>query len=535
VGCVDEMPQEEAMRHGHEKNAVGGYEKRVQVPLERQVTWKTLWIDWSLLAKYMGPGLLVSVAYLDPGNLASDIQNGSLAKYSMLWVLLWATIAGLVLQVLAAKIGIVTGKGLAEICRAEYKTLPRIFLWAMTETSIIAADIQYILGTAVAWRALLGIPLWAGVLAAGLVTFVLLGLYNFGIRTVEAVVSTLILATLVCFWIIMWEIRPPVTEVVIGTLNPTDTPSYAVPLMVSTLGCMIMPHNLYLHSALVCSRNIDIHSQLQVSQAKKYNKIESSLALFVAFLINISVVSTFAVSYFDNFCANDLQAKLPLDMCAAGDVQQGPDGPICCASIGLENAGSALGYSLGNSGLYLWAVGLLLAGQVSTFTGALAGQYVMEGFLSLQMPVWTRLMLTRCVVLVPTIITGFFVPDSTHVMDLLNTWLNVLQSMQLPFALLPVLHFTSDSELMGPFTNDLRTQAVCWAIALALIFVNIFSILQQFLNPESDLKIVLPAVAGGFAVYVSFIIYLAFPGFKNFVYAIRHRTRTLITGTLIKR
>mmetsp|Transcript_4554 Transcript_4554/g.6772 ORF Transcript_4554/g.6772 Transcript_4554/m.6772 type:complete len:555 (+) Transcript_4554:320-1984(+) len=495
----------------------------VDVPMERPVSWKTLWIDWPLLAKYMGPGWLMSLAYLDPGNLESDLQNGALAEYTLLWVLLWATIAGLVLQSLSAKLGVVTGQSLAQVCRSEYKPAVRYILWVMTEIAIIGSDIQEVLGSAIAWKILLGIPIWAGVLITGLDTFVFLGLHHFGVRLLETFIFVLVLTMMICFWVNMIDMKPSAEGIIVGTLNFTSLPPYAVSLAVGTLGCVIMPHNLYLHSALVRSRKIDRKNLDQVAQANKYNKIESTISLFFSFLINLSVVSTFAAAYFDVFCSTQetQEARLPLDMCSAQDILDGPNGPTCCGDIGLSVAGSALENSLGKAGLYIWAVGLLAAGQASTLTGTLAGQYVMEGFLNIHMPVWKRLVLTRSIALVPAIAVGIMASTNAHLTDQVNQWLNVLQSIQLPFALLPVLHFTSDRRLMQSFTNGLITQSICWLLAFVLLAVNFLAIFQQFLQ-DGEASWVLPVFIVAFVIYALFVAYVGYPGFKNFCMTIRY-------------
>lgn len=450
----------------------------IEVPVETEGAW----IDWQVLWAFTGPGCLMSMAYLDPGNLESDLQAGAYAGYHLIWILFWSTAMGLALQVLAARLGVVTGLNLAQMCRKHYSPWQSRTLWIMTEVAIIGSDIQEVIGSAIAFQILFGLPLWLGCIITATDTFTFLGLHYFGMRTLEALFSTLILTMAICFWINYAQVSPDPGDIVYGTVVPA-IPSYATVQSVGILGAVIMPHNIYLHSALVQSRKVDRSNPATVHTANKYNLIESAGALFVSFLINLAVVAVFAQAFFAENCAAHVGGNL-----ACWPASQGkPDGwhqddGTCsvndkagyCQKIGLSTAGLALDQALGGSARYVWAVGLLAAGQASTMTGTYAGQCVMEGFLQLKISPWLRMLLTRSVALVPAIMVAVLTEQDSDGSDLLDEWLNVLQSVQLPFALLPVLHFTSSKGIMGnAFVNGPTTRVLMWMIALLVIITNV--------------------------------------------------------------
>ena len=330
----------------------------------------------------------MSLAYLDPGNLEADLQMGAYSGSQLIWVLLWSTVMGLFLQLLAARLGVSSGRNLAQTCRAEYPRWVAYTLWGMTEVAIIASDIQEIVGTAIAFRILFGFPLWGGALLTGLDTFTFLGLHYFGIRRLEAFICCLILVMACCFAINFFASAPAMGEMLHGAIVP-DVPSYGRSIAVGTLGSVIMPHNIYLHSALVQSRRVNHDDSLQVRTANKYFAIEAAAALLASFFINLFVVGCFSEAFFDKRCAEASggpYALLALGAAAAShhnrnSCQAGPlaKHQVCCGTIGLAQSQYALVETLGDSAKYIWAVGLLAAGQASTMTGVIAGQCVMEG------------------------------------------------------------------------------------------------------------------------------------------------------------
>jgi natural resistance-associated macrophage protein len=419
--------------------------------------------SWRLLWAYTGPGWLMSIAYLDPGNLESDLQAGAYTGYQLIWVLFWSTALGLLLQILAARLGVVTGKHLAQLCREQYRPAVSRALWLMTELAIIGSDIQQIIGSAIAFKILFGLPLWAGALITAADTFTFLGLHAFGVRKLEAFFAVLIGTMAVCFFINAGVVKPSATEIAKGFLP--DVSDYAVVQAVSILGAVIMPHNIYLHSALVQSRAVDRNRPSKVREANFYFSVEAAGALAISFFINLAVVSVFARGFFDADCAKDGYALVT------------KDGVKECAHIGLQEAGEALKELLSGSASTIWAIGLLAAGQSSTMTGTFAGQYVMEGFLHLRIVAWKRVLLTRMIALVPAILVAVtsHADTNAHAGDTLDEYLNVLQSVQLPFALLPLLHFTSSRRIMGAnFVNGRKMRWFLWIVVLGVMGVNMY-------------------------------------------------------------
>ena len=430
--------------------------ENVDVPTEEAEGTKC--IDFKLLWAYTGPGWLMSIAYLDPGNLEADLQSGAYAGMQLLWMLFWSTVAGLLMQILAVRLGVVTGKNLAQVCRERYSRPTSFILWIMTELAIIGSDIQEVVGSAIAFKLLFGWELWVGCIVTGLDTFTFLLLHILGTRALEAFFAFLIFIMLVCFMVNFAEADPDWISgmnsygggILFGTAVPTVN-DYALVQAVGILGAVIMPHNIYLHSALVTSRNINRHDHKQVELANKYFSIESGVALFVSFLINGAVVAVFSRGFFNrdecarpgwdsttgvlqnNILTNSSDVNLACypgkerDGCHI-DLQSGNymscktplglDG--ACCGIGLHNAGTALEGFLGGSAKYVWAIGLLAAGQSSTMTGTFAGQFVMEGFLDWKISPWLRVLFTRTVAIGPAIAVGIISSTNATAGDILN-------------------------------------------------------------------------------------------------------------------
>lgn len=436
------------------------------------------WFSFKKLWAFTGPGFLMSIAYLDPGNLESDLQAGAAAGYSLLWVLWWATVMGLLLQLLAARLGVVTGKHLAQICREEYPKEATWLLWLMTELAIIGSDIQEVIGSAIAVNILSKgtIPLWGGVLITAADTFTFLLLEGYGVRKLEALFGVLITTMAVTFGVEYIIAEPNQADVMLGLVVPTLSSS-TIQQAVGMVGAVIMPHNIYLHSALVQSRDVKRDSDVQLKEANKYFAIESAIALLLSFIINLFVVSVFAVGFYGTPEADD---------------------------IGLHNAGEYLQKQYGDFALYIWAIGLLAAGQSSTMTGTYAGQFVMQGFLDLKIARWKRVLLTRTIAILPAVVVAL---TATDFLDSLDQWLNVLQAVQLPFALVPVLLFTNSSAIMGKFSNPLIVQLVTWVLGLGVIAINIYSIIQAFEVLPQTWWLFAIFVFGGI-LYFAFIIFL---------------------------
>ena len=495
------------------------------MPVPQEEKEGTRHVDWWILWKYTGPGWLMSMAYLDPGNLESDLQAGAYAGYQLLWVLFWSTAFGLVLQILSARLGVVTGKNLAECCRLEYSRPVSVALFVMTEIAIIGSDIQEVVGSAIAFHVLSNgsVPLWAGCIITGLDTFSFLFLQQMGMRFLEAFFTSLIFIMAVCFWINFGQAAPDSLDIAKGTVVPYIH-NYAVVQAVSILGAVIMPHNIYLHSALVQSRKVDragcrepgSAAERRVQVAIKYNTLESAIALVFSFFINLAVVACFSNAFFATECAESGKACVPNG--ALFDDDDASDAAECstamghqgnCHAVGLANAGDSLSVALGSSAKYVFAIGLLAAGQASTMTGTYAGQYVMEGFLQLRIPNWARVLITRLCSLGPAIAVALATSSDKTASDTLDEWLNVLQSVQLPFALLPVLHCTSHRRIMGQFATSRLWKGVCWFLAIIVMVANVYLIVAQIQDPSSP-------HSNGFYAFVA-IFGIAYFGFVAFL------------------
>uniref|UniRef100_A0A452EZU5 Natural resistance-associated macrophage protein 1 n=1 Tax=Capra hircus TaxID=9925 RepID=A0A452EZU5_CAPHI len=404
---------------------------------------------------FTGPGFLMSIAFLDPGNIESDLQAGAVAGFKLLWVLLWATVLGLLCQRLAARLGVVTGKDLGEVCHLYYPKVPRTLLWLTIELAIVGSDMQEVIGTAIAFSLLSAgrIPLWGGVLITIVDTFFFLFLDNYGLRKLEAFFGFLITIMALTFGYEYVVARPAQGALLQGLFLPS-CPGCGQPELlqaVGIVGAIIMPHNIYLHSSLVKSREVDRSRRADIREANMYFLIEATIALSVSFFINLFVMAVFGQAFYKqtNQAAEGLHPAEP---------------------------GVILGCLFGPAALYIWAVGLLAAGQSSTMTGTYAGQFVMEGFLKLRWSRFARVLLTRSCAILPTVLLAVF----RDLQDLsgLNDLLNVLQSLLLPFAVLPILTFTSMPALMQEFANGLVSKIITSSIMVLVCAVNLYFVIS---------------------------------------------------------
>ncbi|KAI9076008.1 hypothetical protein K1719_042024 [Acacia pycnantha] len=450
--------------------------------------------SWKNLFAYMGPGFLVSIAYIDPGNFETDLQAGAQYKYELLWIILVASCAALIIQTMAANLGVVTGKHLAEHCRTEYPRSTNFILWVIAEIAIVACDIPEVIGTAFALNMLFRIPIWIGVLLTGLSTLILLALQQYGVRKLEFLIAFLVLTIAVCFFVELGYAKPDAKEVLEGLFVPKLKGNGATGLAISLLGAMVMPHNLFLHSALVLSRKIprSVHG---IKEACRFYMIESAFALMIAFLINVSVISVSGtVCNSPNISAED-QAS--------------------CQDLDLNEASFLLKNVLGKWSSKLFAIALLASGQSSTITGTYAGQYVMQGFLDLRLKPWIRNFLTRCLAIVPSLVVA--VIGGSAGAGKLIIIASMILSFELPFALIPLLKFTSSKTKMGAYVNSFALSVVTWIIGSLIMAINIFYLLTSFVKLllHSDLKMVGKVFVGmlgfsGIAVYLAGIAYLVF-------------------------
>uniref|UniRef100_A0A672JDJ5 Natural resistance-associated macrophage protein 2-like n=1 Tax=Salarias fasciatus TaxID=181472 RepID=A0A672JDJ5_SALFA len=470
------------------------FEEKVPIP-ESVFSFRKLWA-------FTGPGFLMSIAYLDPGNIESDLQSGAKAGFKLLWVLLGATIIGLLLQRLAARLGVVTGMHLAEVCNRQYPTVPRIILWLMVELAIIGSDMQEVIGCAIALNLLsVGrIPLWAGVLITITDTFVFLFLDKYGLRKLEAFFGFLITVMAISFGYEYVLVKPDQGELLKGMFVPYCEGCGPLQLeqAVGIVGAVIMPHNIYLHSALVKSRDVDRKNKKEVKEANKYFFIESAVALFVSFLINVFVVAVFAQAFY-----NKTNMEVVSFLCHP--LSKPPECKYMFSNPPVCVQGVVLGCFFGPAALYIWAIGILAAGQSSTMTGTYSGQFVMEGFLNLRWSRFARVLLTRSIAITPTLLVAIF-QDVQHLTGM-NDFLNVLQSMQLPFALIPILTFTSLTSIMNDFANGLVWKISGSIVILVVCAINMYFVVVYVTSLNSVLLYVLSALLS--VAYLCFVGYLA--------------------------
>uniref|UniRef100_A0A8C9X3S6 Solute carrier family 11 member 2 n=1 Tax=Sander lucioperca TaxID=283035 RepID=A0A8C9X3S6_SANLU len=453
---------------------------------------------------FTGPGFLMSIAYLDPGNIESDLQSGAKAGFKLLWVLLAATIIGLLLQRLAARLGVVTGMHLAEVCNRQYHTVPRIILWLMVELAIIGSDMQEVIGCAIAFNLLSSgrwIPLWGGVLITIIDTFVFLFLDKYGLRKLEAFFGLLITIMAITFGYEYVTVSPDQGQLLKGMFVPYCEGCGPVQLAqaVGIVGAVIMPHNIYLHSALVKSREVDRSNKEEVKEANKYFFIESTVALFVSFLINVFVVAVFAEAFYGRtnqevYSVCNQTGSPHLDIFPLNNQT---------LEVNLYKGGVVLGCFFGPAALYIWAVGILAAGQSSTMTGTYSGQFVMEGFLNLRWSRFARVLLTRSMAITPTLLVAIF-QDVQHLTGM-NDFLNVLQSMQLPFALIPILTFTSLPSLMNEFANGLVFKIGGGLVILIVCAINMYFVVVYVTELDSVWLYVLAAF-----LYVAYLLFVGY-------------------------
>lgn len=391
---------------------------------------------------FLGPAYLVSVGYMDPGNWATDIAGGSQFGYTLVWVLLMSNLMALLLQSLSARLGIVTQRDLAQASRETYSKFINYILYFLAEIAIAACDLAEVLGMAIGINLLFGIPLFEGVLITVLDTFLLLFLINKGIRKMEAFIIVLVAIIGLSFIFEMIFAQPEVPKILAG-LIPSIPNSAALYIAIGIIGATVMPHNLYLHSSLVQTRKFD-RSPAGIKQALKYNLIDSTIALNLAFFVNAAILILAAATFHKN-------------------------GMFEVAEI--QDAHQFLEPLMGTKWApILFAVALIAAGQSSTVTGTLAGQIVMEGYLHLRIQPWVRRILTRLIAIVPALIVISIYGESVTGKLLILS--QVILSLQLGFAIIPLIHFVSDKSKMNGFHISKTTQAVSWIIAAIIVSLN---------------------------------------------------------------
>ena len=435
------------------------------------------------LFAFMGPAYLVSVGYMDPGNWATDIAAGSQFGYTLIWVLLMSNIMAVILQSFCARLGIVRGRDLAQASRETYSKPVNISLYFLAEIAIASCDLAEVLGMAIGLQLLFDIPLLWGVTITVLDTFLLLFLINFGIRKMEAFILGLIAIIGMAFLAEMLFAKPVLDDVVRGFIPniPNETALY---LAIGIIGATVMPHNLYLHSSLVQTRKFN-RTPTDIKKAIKYNFFDSLIALNMAFFINAAILILAASTFFKN-------------------------GLFEVAEI--QDAHKFLAPMLGTDWApKFFAIALIAAGQSSTITGTLAGQIVMEGYLNFRIAPWIRRLITRLLAIIPALIVIYYFGESSTGKLLILS--QVILSLQLGFAIIPLIHFVSDKNTMKEFTIKTSMKIIAWTIAIIIVSLNarlVFAQIQEWIqntdNPILLLFFVLPLVTGAaiLLLYITF-------------------------------
>lgn len=411
------------------------------------------------LIAFIGPAYLVSIGYMDPGNWATDIAGGSKFGYALIWVLLMSNIMAVILQSLCARLGIVTGQDLAQACAAHYHKTINYILWLLTELAIIATDLAEVLGSAIGLELLFHIPLAYGVVITAFDTFIILVIQRFGVRKLEALVVGLISIIGLSFLIEILLSNPDYSAVASGFI-PSLPGEGALFIAIGILGATVMPHNLYLHSSLVQSRNIK-RTEAGIKQAIRFNIFDSAVALNLAFFVNAAILVMAAAVFHTtgNTEVDEIQQAYRL----------------------LE---PILGTTLAP---ILFGVALIASGQASTITGTLTGQIIMEGFINLRLRPWLRRLITRLLAIIPALIVILYFGESS------TGWLLVLSqvilSLQLSFAVVPLIHFVSDKGLMKKFVIKPWLKIIAWVIAITIMVLNlqlVVSTLNEFITGSSN-------------------------------------------------
>lgn len=398
------------------------------------------------LRRFAGPGLLVAIGYMDPGNWATDIQAGSQFGYALLWVVVFSSVAAIFLQTLAARLGLVAGRDLAQASYDRYGPFGRIVQWITAEVSIIACDIAEVLGCALAFKLLLGVPLAWGIVLTALDTMIVLGLQGKGFRQVEAIVFGLIGTMAFCF-VAQVAMVPPDWRAVLHGLAPS-VPGHdrkdAIVLALGIVGATIMPHNLYLHSSVVQTRRVVGGAGDAIKETLAMVRIDTWISLVVAMLVNAAILVLAGAAFH-----------------ATGQT----------GVADIEQAYRLITPIVGGAAAWLFGIALLASGQSSTLTGTIAGQVIMDGFLHMKMPCYQRRLITRGLALAPALAGVLWLGDGA--LGQLLVWSQVLLSLQLPFAMWPLIRSVGDRSIMREYAIGRGTKVVAWTLFVLVSITNL--------------------------------------------------------------
>ncbi|WP_316798291.1 Nramp family divalent metal transporter [Pedobacter frigidisoli] len=403
---------------------------------------------WRRILAFIGPAYLISVGYMDPGNWATDLAGGSKFGYQLIWVLLMSNLIALLLQSLSARLGIVRGLDLAQASKHAYPRWANIPLFGLAQTAIIACDLAEIIGMAIGLQLLFGLPLIWGISITIFDTILLLFLLNKGMRAMEGFIVSMVFIVGISFLVEMFIVEPSLKEIAKG-FEPSFLGGDALYIAIGIIGATVMPHNLYLHSSLVQTRKIE-RSNKGIKEALKFNLIDTTVALNLAFFVNAAILILAAAAFYTN---------------GLHEVAE------------IQDAHKLLSNIFGNVAPALFAIALIAAGQSSTVTGTLAGQIIMEGHINLRIQPWLRRLITRLLAIIPAFFTILHYGDDA--LGGLLVLSQVILSLQLGFAIIPLIHFTSDKKLMKDFAIKTWVKVLAWGSALAIISLNVKLVIEE--------------------------------------------------------
>jgi manganese transport protein len=413
---------------------------------------------WKTLKAFMGPGVLIAVGYMDPGNWITSIAGGAQYKYKLLAVVLISSLIAMLLQAMASKLGIVTGKDLAQLTREHTSKAGGFVLWVIAELAIMATDIAEIIGSGIAIQLLFGIPLIVGICITALDVLLLLLLMKLGFRKIEAIVATLVAVIVVVFGYEVFLAKPDIGGILTGYIPSSSivTNHGMLYLTLGIVGATVMPHDLYLGSSISQTRKVDRKNRAELKQAVRFATIDSNMQLFMAFIVNSLLLILGAALFYGTHSSLGRFTELFNSLSNPQIV-----GAIASPILSM-----------------LFAIALLASGQSSTITGTLAGQIVMEGFIRIKAPMWLQRVVTRGLSVAPVLIFAFIYHGNEAKIENLLTFSQVFLSIALPFAVVPLVIFASNKKLMGEFANKAWIQVCAWIATVVLVLLNVYLILQ---------------------------------------------------------
>ena len=440
---------------------------------------------WRKLLAFIGPAYLVSVGYMDPGNWATDLAGGAAFGYQLIWILLLSNLMAILLQSLSARLGIVRRMDLAQVNRDTFPPMVNFSLYLLAELAIAATDLAEVLGMAIGIKLLTGLPMMYGTLITVFDTFLFLFLQRYGIRKMEAFIILLVATIGFSFFIQLFIAKPDLSKAIVGFI-PSKLSPEALYIAVGIIGATVMPHNLYLHSALVQTRKVD-RNVAGIRKSIFYNFIDSAVALNAAFFVNAAILILAATAFFTT--GHQQVAK-------------------------IEDAHALLAPLLGSKlAPVLFAIALIAAGQSSTVTGTLAGQIVMEGYLKLRLNPWIRRLITRLIAIVPAVLVIGILGEGR--VDALLIFSQVILSLQLGYAVIPLIHFVSDKNIMGEFAINWKIKILAWLVAAVLVYLNghlVFDFVSSFIEhtPYLLLKVLVLITVLFFVLLLGYVIVFPF-------------------------